>query len=92
MSQLPQSSDPILTKWKSQLDPLLANQLTQGSLLKGISLIQGDTSVNHLLQRQPLGWIIADQNAASDLYRTFWDKNVIILNASQPVTINLWVF
>ncbi len=92
MSQLPQSTDPTLTKWKAILDPVLANPVIQGNLLKNIALIQGDTAVNHLLQRMPQGWMIADQNAVSDIYRTSWDNLVLVLNATQPVTISLWVF
>jgi hypothetical protein len=92
MAQLPQSPDPILTRWKSSLDPVLANQLLQGNLLTSVLLAIGSNQVAHKLQRQPVGWIITDQTGSSVIYRLSWDNNFIVLNASQPVTINLWCF
>ncbi len=87
-----QTLDLFFSRLKSELDPLLANRLMQGNVLKDLALIQGNNQINHLLQRQPLGWIVIDQSAVSQFYRVSWDMNFLVLNASQPATISLWVF
>lgn len=86
-----QATDMNFTAMKSELDPIIANKITQGNLIES-TLRAGQNQVNHLLQRQPLGWLVTDQNTTSDIYRVSWDKNFIVLNASAPVTIGLWVF
>lgn len=92
MAQLPQVPDATLTKWKSQLDPILANRLLQGNFLQNLDIKAGPNQVSHLLQRQPMGWIICDQTADSTFYRTSWDVNFINLVSSNATTASFWVF
>ena len=85
--------DLMQTKWASQLDPLLANQLTQGLLLTDKILAPGDTTINHLLGRKMVGWIITDQDAAASIYRSKpLNDLTLTLNSTVEVTVNLWVF
>lgn len=88
-----QSFNLFQTKLKADLDPVLANLLVQGSLITNVNLIAGVNVINHLLGRQQQGWILADQTAVSNIYRSapFNDKT-LALNASAPVQVNLWVF
>lgn len=86
-------SDQMQQLWKSQLDPLLANQLTQGQLLTGISLHMGENDINTLLSRKQVGWIIVDQTAAASIFRSRpFNSVTLTLNSSAPCTVNLWVF
>ena len=84
------------TKWKSQLDPILANPLTNGQLLTGVDLSNGTTVVNHKLGRKLVGWIIVGTNAAASVYDN-QDSNqtpqlTLILVSNAVCTLNLWVF
>ena len=94
LSQLP-IGDPaaMQARWKSQLDPLLANDLVQGTLVSGVSLSSGDNSVTHKLGRAPKGWILTDINAAVTVYRSKdFSDTTLTLNASGTATVSLWVF
>lgn len=82
--------------WATQLNPLLANPLAQGQLLKSVSLVSGSNSINHKLGRKLQGWIIVRLRASATVYDT-QDANqspavTLQLTASAPVTVDLWVF
>ncbi len=88
-----QSFDLFQTRLKSELDPILANLLVQGSLLPNISLLAGDNVINHKLARNQIGWVITDMSAGVTIYRSQpLNNRTLVLNASAPVTISLWVF
>lgn len=84
------------TKWKSIIDPLLANPISSSFVLPRLTLASGDNVINHFLGRKILGWIVVGNNAAT----TFYDKQAsnqqpqltLILNASGACTISLLVF
>lgn len=95
---LPQklSLDMMQVQWASQIDPLIANPLTKGNLLKNIALTSGANVVSHKLGRKLQGWIITRIRAAQTVYDT-QDSNQIpelTLNlvASGDVTVDLLVF
>lgn len=92
--QSPDQTFMLLQKqWTSQLNPLLANPLTQGSLLPNIKLVNGPTTFNHYLGRQMQGWFLVDQNAYASIYRSEpLNSQTLTLNSSEPVTVSLWVF
>ncbi len=80
-------------QWTSQLNPLLANMLTQGSVLTNISLKSGATTFNHYLGRLQAGWILTDQNAASSIYRSEpFNAQNLTLTSSNACVVSLWVF
>ena len=80
-------------QWTSQLNPLLAVSLTQGSLLPNIKLINGINTFNHYLGRQMNGWMIADQNAAASIFRSApLNSQTLTLTSNAVVTVSLWVF
>ena len=83
-------------QWSTQLDPVLANPLVAGRLIRNVSLLTGDNTINTLLSRKLQGWIIVGQTAVSSVFdkqatNAMSDKT-LILNASAPVTVSLWVF
>lgn len=79
--------------WASQLNPMLANALTAGSLIPNVVLTDGSTTFNHYLGRQMQGWIIVDQNAAASIWRSApLNGTTLTLTSSAAVTVSLWVF
>ena len=93
MSQLPQVKDPTLVRWKSQLDPVLANPMNNSSLLTGIALINGSNVINHKLGRMMQGWMISDINGAATIYRSApMNSLTLTLASNAAVTVNLVVF
>lgn len=96
---LPQIQSPdqtlmlIQTKWASQLNPLLSNKLTQGNLLQNVALINGSTTINHLLSRMMQGWILVDKDASVIIYRSQpLNAQTLTLTSNGAVNVSLWVF
>jgi hypothetical protein len=89
--------DQMQTKWKSQIDPVLGNQLLQGQLLSGVVLNSGTpTVVNHGLGRKLVGWFVVGIDAAATIYDSQASnqtpQTTLILNSNAVCTVNLWVF
>lgn len=85
--------DLMLTKWSSILNPLIANKLNDVSILKGISLIVGETKIPHLLDRHQQGWFILDVNAAATIYRSKpLESSFLYLTSNAVATVNIGVF
>lgn len=75
------------------LQPLLTNSLLNGNQLKGISLINGSTIVNHGLGRVQQGWIITDIDDAAEIYRTGdFNSTTMVLVSDADVTVNIYVY
>lgn len=86
-------SDPITTRWKALLDPLLKNPINGVQLLKGVQLNSGSTVINHLLGRQMQGWFITDIDGAATIYRSEdFNDLTLTLTSSAAVTVNIGVF
>jgi hypothetical protein len=80
-------------QWASQLNPLLANMLVEGSLLQDIPLIIGSSTFNHYLGKQMTGWILTDQNASASIYRSApLNSQTLTLTSDAVVNVSLWVF
>lgn len=83
-------------KWAATLNPVLANPLLGGHLIQKQTLVSGDNAIIHGLGEKLQGYIVILNSAAV----TFYDKQLInqrpditlILNASGPTTISLYVF
>lgn len=93
--QLPINLNPSLqtTRWKSLLDPILANPLNNVSILENVALINGATTINHFLGRQMQGWFITDINGAATIYRSQpMNDKTLTLTSNAAVTVNLGVF
>ena len=102
MASLPQfpSDDRTLqmlqTRWKSILEPLLANPANNSSILKSVVLASGANTINHLLGRKLQGWKVVRQRSAATVYDT-QDSNqtpelTLKLVASANVTVDIEVF
>lgn len=84
--------DRAQDRWATLLNPVISNEINQGTLLTDINLKSGSNVINHKLGRQPLGWIIVDQTASAEIYRTAWSNLTLTLNSSATASVALWVF
>jgi hypothetical protein len=83
----------LQNKWKSQLDPVLANPATNPSILKGVKLAQGDNTVNHLLGQTMQGWQLTDLDSPVIVFRSKPFNNLTLtLNSSGAATVDILVF
>lgn len=86
----------LQTAWASQIDPVLRNPLTQGNLLKNVTLASGANVVDHKLGRKLQGWVLTRQRAAASVFDT-QDLNptpalTLTLTSSAAVVVDLLVF
>lgn len=80
-------------KWKSIIDPVLSNPMTNMGILKNVSLVIGNNVINHLLGQIQQGWIITDIQGVSEIYRSAPFNNLTLtLNSSAVVTVSIGVF
>ena len=83
----------LQTRWKSILDPVLANPMTNISFLTKITLVSGDNQIPHLLGQTQQGWVITDINGAASIYRYLpFNSTYLYLNSSAGVIVTLGVF
>jgi hypothetical protein len=72
---------------------LAANPMLAGKMLTDIALDgTDDEAVAHGLGKVPTGWQIHDRNADARVWRVSWDTREIVLRASAPVTVSIYVF
>ncbi len=85
--------DLMNPKLAASLNPIIANPLSSGSILKDIVLINGETTLNHGLGRLMQGWLITDINGAATIYRSQpLNSSTISLTSSAVVTVSIEVF
>lgn len=93
MAQLPQSPDLLLSRWKSILDPVIAQPLTAANYLPSMVLINGTTIINHKLGRIPQGWFLVDINGAANVYRVGpYTTTTFSLTSTASISASLVVF
>lgn len=84
------------SKWSASLNPLLANPLMAGRMINTVVLTTGINVVNHGLQRKLRGYILVLKSANITIYDSQLTNQTpdltLILNASAPATISLYVF
>lgn len=95
-----QTQDRILNQIQenviSATTPILNNPITNGVVLASVALKSGLNTVNHLLGRKLVGWIVIRQRAQAQVWDT-QDSNLtpnlnLLLNASTAVTVDLYCF
>lgn len=95
-----QSDDRVFqmmqSSWASDLNPVISNPITQGIILNNVALVNGTTTVNHLLSRKLQGWILIGVNAAATIYDAqATNQNptqTLILISNAACLVNLYVF
>jgi hypothetical protein len=85
--------DQMQTKWKSEIDPVLANPLNAVLILKNISLVAGKNVINHKLGQTQQGWFLVDKQGPGDVYRTapFTDLT-LTLTSTTAMVVNIGVY
>lgn len=83
----------LQNSWASALNPLLANPVCTGILLKNIALASGANTINHKLGRTPQGWLIIDRDGTATIYRSQPLNNLTLtLTSSASINVSLYVF
>lgn len=85
------------TMWASKIDPVLEQPLNDAVQLDNVNLVAGNNSINHLLGRKLIGWIVIRmQGAFVQLYdnqnTNLMSDKTLILNSSGTGVISLLVF
>ena len=87
------SWDIAQTRWKSQLDPVLANPQTNMRIIPNVQLINGATVINHGLQQMQQGWILVDVQGAATIYRSQpFNSTNLTLTSNASVTVSIGVY
>jgi len=86
--------DLFMSRLKSEMDPVLANLLVQGQLIKNVQLsATSATIIPHKLGRTQIGWFPADQNAKASIWRSAaLNSSTLTLSSDANVVVSLWVF
>lgn len=90
------SWDMAQTTWAQQLDPIIANPIVNGLILKNVSLVTGTNVINHKLSRPLVGWEPIRIRASATFY-DLQDSNqtpslTLVLVSSANVVVDLMVF
>ena len=86
----------LQTNWAKELNPLLKNPVSNGTLLPSILLSAGQTAVNHRLGRKLQGWVISRQRGPAAIYDN-QDANpnsslTLWLVSDTNVSVDIYVF
>jgi len=86
----------LQSTWAKQLNPVIAQPMSQGNFLTSIDLAIGDNTIPHGLNRTLQGWIIVRIGGASTIYdkqaSNSTPASTLVLNSSAAVTVNIFVF
>lgn len=86
-------ADQMQSRWKSILDPLLANPISAVNFLSDISLNNGVTVIDHKLGRQMQGWFLTDVQGAATIYRSAPLNNLTLtLTSNAAIIASIGVF
>jgi hypothetical protein len=91
-----QTADRELNRIQEQIiaavNPLVKSTVLNYVELKDIALTSTTVDIEHTLGRQPLGWIITDNQADARVWRAAWSDRFLSLTASGNTTISLLVY
>lgn len=87
----------LQTNISQLVDPIAANPLINGIILKNVVLTNGTNRVNHLLGRPLVGWfVVGINNSITSLYDAQATNpspaQTLILIINGNATVNLYVF
>lgn len=74
--------------------PFVQCPLIDGTLLTGVQLSTAPKSVEHKLNRAPLGYIITRKNANENVWESSQalPARFLTLTATGAVTVDIWIF
>lgn len=80
-------------KWAAELNPIIANPMTNMNILTNVVLASGTNVINHGLGRTQRGWVVTDIQGAAVIYRNASFNNVTLsLHSDAGVTVSIGVF
>lgn len=83
----------IQTRWAAILNPVLSIPMLSGNQLTGVALASGSNVINHLLDRNPQGWVLTDNQANAVVYRSApFNNKTLTLTSSAATTVSIWVW
>jgi len=85
--QLNRVQDNIATVWKSLVDDPVLTRVTITA-----SIAATNTPIRHSLNRVPVGYLIVSKNANADIWTVSLGRNEIVLIASAPVAVTMYLF
>lgn len=94
----PETSDPLenerYRRLAEDLAPLLALPFAGGTWLRDVAVVAGTNTISHKLGRPVVGWLVTRiRGAYPQLFELPGsDDRVLLLSASAPATVDLWVF
>lgn len=72
---------------------LVGVPLLDGVLLRDVSLVVGSgNKIIHKMGRVPIGYIVVDSSAATDICTSSKSTSHLTLNSSAAATVTIWVF
>lgn len=78
------------------VNPVLANPVTGGIILKKVSMFTGDNTIFHGLGHILQGWIIVKRNSGVTIFdkqdTNATPQTTLVLNVSGSVTADIYVF
>lgn len=85
--------DQLLTRWSSQINPVISNPLNLANMITNQPLINGVTVINHRLGRKMQGWYLIDIQGAATVYRSApFNDLTLTLTSNAAVIVNIGVF
>lgn len=101
MATLPQFQDGdnsfglMQNKWGGILNPIIANPIVNGGILKDVQLQVGSNTINHRQGHKLNGYLVVGmKDAYAEIYSTQSPQPTLtlVLNASAATTVDLYVF
>lgn len=78
------------------LQPIINSQILNGNQLDGVVLVAGSNTIEHKLGRKLIGYIVCRKDANISIWDTqatnLFESKTLLLEASGPATISLWVY
>jgi len=86
----------VVADFKSAIQPIFDNPITNGTLLENVSLSAGSVNlVNHGLNREPRIWLVVNGVTTSTLRvwmsTSSFPKKHLALNVNEACTLNIYV-
>lgn len=82
------------TRWKSQLEPIIANPILAGHQLDAIQFVANTPqTINHMLSRTPQGFFPVLMSGPANLWVTQpLNDSTLTLETDADVLVSIWVY
>lgn len=84
--------DNIQNEASLKIKEITNKEIVNGRLINKVVIGATDTTIEHGLQREIVGFFIVNKAVFADVITIAKDKKKLILRANTAVTVDLWVF